>query len=79
VLATESENGVEVWMANLTGETQTIQLKGMPGPKLRVAALDETSFASCVRDARAFDSLDSPASASRLILQPYAVARCRAE
>ena len=78
-LAFETEaGGLELWLANLMGEERRVRLDGLGAGTMRVAILDEESFAACAADPGALDGAEGEASAERLELRPYSVARCRA-
>jgi len=63
-----------VWLANLTGEPQTVELAGLTQDEGRIARLDETAFEAAASGpdglADAGLSLAGP-----IELAPYAVAR----
>ena len=78
VLAFETEaGGLELWLANLMGEERRVRLDGLGAGTMRVAILDEESFAACAADPGALDGAERNGSAERLELRPYSVARCR--
>ncbi len=74
-LAVESEAGLDLWLANLTGEHQEVEVAGLPGPRVSVCRLDELRFEACAADPDAFDAEAEQADPSRLSLRPYAVLR----
>ena len=77
-LAFETEaGGLELWLANLMGEERRVRLDGLGTDTMRVAVLDEESFAACAADPDALDDAERDGSAERIELRPYAVARCR--
>jgi hypothetical protein len=78
-LAFDTEAGLEVWLANLTGEACHVRLDGAGAEALRMAAIDEESFPACARDPNALEQVEDSISRDRLTLRPYAVARLRAE
>ena len=69
--------GTELWIANLMGEERRIRLEGLGTGTMRVAILDEESFAACAADPGALDDAERDANAERIKLRPYSVARCR--
>jgi hypothetical protein len=79
-LAYRDAAGQVVWLANLTGEKQTVQIKGFkPGPAT-IAAIDEGSFANATKRQDFLGKLIKkvkkvPAS---IPLRPYAVVRIAA-
>ena len=77
-LAFETEaGGLELWLANLMGEERGVRLDGLGAGTMRVAILDEESFAACAADPEALDDAERDGSTERLELRPYSVARCR--
>jgi hypothetical protein len=77
-LAVRGKSGATLWLANLTGETQTAKISGFTGGAL-LHVLDEGSFVAATRDAgylnkggKALKKVGSVA------LAPYAVARIAA-
>ena len=78
-LAFETGAGLELWVANLTGEDRRVRLEGLAGGSMRVAVLDEGSFVDGAGDPDVLDSVERSASGDRIDLRPYAVARCRVE
>jgi len=79
-LAYRDSAGPVLWLANLTGEPQTVQVKGFkPGP-VAISLLDESSFAAATKQRGFLGKLikkvkKMPAS---ILLRPYAVARIAA-
>ena len=69
--------GLELWLANLMGEERRVRLDGLGEDTMRVAILDEESFAACAADPDALDGAERGGNAERIELRPYAVARCR--
>jgi hypothetical protein len=64
-----------LWLANLSGETQRLKVKGFDGPA-RLHVLDERSFESAVRDPAWLDSGDTfIRKVGSLELPSYGVAR----
>lgn len=74
-LAYETEGGVTLWLANLTGETQAVEIEGLDLNGARLSRLDEDSFAACVAGPDGFDGNAGPVSDQGLTLAPYAAAR----
>ncbi len=68
--------GVELWIANLTGDPQRVRLVGLDGD-VGVAVLDEDSFVAGTEDPDVLDRVERTASDGYLELPCYAVARCR--
>ncbi|MCX5480201.1 hypothetical protein OSH08_14405 [Kaistia geumhonensis] len=73
-LAADTPEGVELWLANRTGETQTLSL---PRPARDAVVLDADSFVAAAADADALDTLGRASATSSIALGPYAVARLR--
>ena len=76
-LAVAGDNGLTVWLSNLTGETQTVSMSGVPrGGK--VAVLNAESFEGACGDPDWLNSAGvSQLNASSLDLDAYAVAKIR--
>ncbi|HEX6014095.1 MAG TPA: hypothetical protein VFY87_20325, partial [Geminicoccaceae bacterium] len=75
-LAARTGDGLQVWLANLTGTRQRVrlqgQLDGLAEPKLHL--IDEDSFETLCRDPDGLASLGRPADGDTVVLPPYAVA-----
>ena len=75
-LAARTGDGLQVWLANLTGTQQRVrlqgQLDGLAEPKLHL--IDEDSFETLCRDQDGLASLGRPADGDTVVLPPYAVA-----
>ncbi len=71
-IGAEVDGGVQMWIANLTGEDQEVELSDAPS---RIAVLDENSFAAAASAPDVLDRLARPRATNRLRLLPYAVAR----
>ena len=67
---------LEVWVANLTGVDQQVQLPD--APLTRVVTLDEHSFSSAAADTDFWESHEQALDRQQLDLHAYAVARLRA-
>ena len=76
-LAFETDGGLELWLGNLMGDERAVRLEGLGGGGMRVAMLDEQSFAAGAGDPDMLDGVERSASGVGLELRPYAVARCR--
>jgi hypothetical protein len=79
-LAYRDAGGPVLWLANLTGEAQTVQIKGFaPGP-VAVSMLDEGSFAAATKRQDFLGKLFKRAKKvpASIPLRPYAVARIAA-
>lgn len=75
-VAADTGEGREFWVANLTGDEQTVALEGLPGEG-SLFILDADSFVEGTRDPAAADRLYTPFSTDNLHLGPYAVAQIR--
>ena len=77
-LAVRGKSGATLWLANLTGETQTAKVSGFTGGA-QLHVLDEGSFVAATRDA---GYLNKGGKALKKVgsveLAPYAVARIAA-
>ncbi len=76
VLAFEKDGRREVWLANLTGEHQRVEIEGLTS-RAQVARLDEVHFEACAAKPAGFDESSEEADPGRLALRPYAVLRIR--
>jgi hypothetical protein len=74
-LAYETDGGTTLWLANLTGEPQRIEIAGLEVAGARLSLLDEDSFDSCIAGPDGFDGNAGTVSGADLTLAPYAVAR----
>jgi hypothetical protein len=74
-IAVERDGALEVWLANLTDQTETVALT----PKLvdRLSLLSASEFERATQDFSAMDSLERPFPEEMVRLAPYAVARLR--
>jgi hypothetical protein len=76
-LAVSNDDGTTVWVANLTGDPQTVVLSGLSG-SADVLVLDETTFEAACRDPGWRETADrQSAGPEPLTLAPYAVAELR--
>ena len=74
-LAYETDGGVTLWLANLTGEPQRVEIAGLEVAGARLSLLDEDSFAACVAGPDGFDGNGGTVSGTGVTLAAYAVAR----
>jgi hypothetical protein len=74
-LATKHNDGIELWVANLTGQTKSVELT----PKLTgsVSILSAAEFERATKDLALMDSLERRLTDEQLVLPPYAVARLK--
>ena len=74
-IATRRDGGLELWVANLTDQTKSVELT----PKLtgKVSILSATDFERSTKDLSAMDSAEREFTGEQLGLPPYAVARVR--
>ncbi len=76
-LAFKKNGSTELWLTNLTGEPQTVSMRGQDVNGAQVARLDEESFLSCAGSASGFDDSQTTLSNGTLLLSPYATVRIR--
>jgi hypothetical protein len=71
-IAVERDRDIEIWLANLTDQTQTVELS----PKLAgtLALLSAPEFERATQDFSVMDSLERAFAGETVILPPYAVA-----
>ena len=74
-LAYEADGELMLWLANLTGEPQQVEIAGLEVAGARLSLLDENSFADCVAAPDGFEGNAGGVSGAGLMLAPYAVAR----
>ena len=74
-VAWRSGGDVVLWLANLTGEAQMVEIDGLPQGSGRIARLDQDSFATAVSGPDGFDESSAAAGLHQVELAPYAVAR----
>jgi D-apionolactonase len=73
-LAYRAQGGITLWIANLTGQDQSVAIHGARGA-MYSATLDEQSFVRATTDPTGFQAAHTLVKdASRLRLKPYAVA-----
>ncbi|MBV9642531.1 MAG: hypothetical protein JO334_03075 [Verrucomicrobia bacterium] len=74
-IAVENDRQVEVWLANLTGQTEALVL----APKLdgNLSLLSASEFERATQDFLVIDSLEREFSGEAILLPPYAVAHLR--
>ena len=74
----EMDGGITLWLANLTGEPQRVEIAGLEVAGARLSLLDEDSFGLCVAGPDGFEGNAGMVSGTGLTLTPYAVARLEA-
>ena len=67
-----------LWLANLTGELQRVEIAGLEVAGARLSLLDRDSFAHCVAGPDGFEDNAGAVSGAGLTLAPDAVARLEA-
>ena len=79
-LAYRDSAGPVLWLANLTGEAQTVQVKGFPTGPAEISTIDEGSFIAATNRAEFLGKLIEKVKKvpGSLRLRPYAVARIAA-
>lgn len=73
-VAVETEQGTELWLANLTAEEQTCRVDSALSA---AAVLDSETFVEATKDADLLWSSERASGDGACILKPYAVARLR--
>jgi D-apionolactonase len=74
-VAVQGDQEIEVWLANLTNQSQSVELKfNVNG---RLAILTASNFERATQDTSAMDSLAQHFSEKTISLPPYAVGRLR--
>ena len=73
-LGVESDDGTELWMANLTARRQRVKIEGWRGPA-KIHLIDETRFAASLQASLLTSSGIETKRAEDLTLGPYATAR----
>ena len=74
-LAWRGAEGTVLWLANLTGEPQSLAIEGLTAAEGRIARLDEASFAKAAAGPENFLDGGPAVQLDRVELGPYAVAR----
>jgi len=74
-IATQHDGGIELWVANLTDQTKSVQLT--PKPTGNVSILSAAEFEGATKDLAVMESLERKLGDEHLVLPPYAVARLR--
>jgi hypothetical protein len=74
-IATKHDGGIELWVANLTGQTKSVQLT--PKPTGSVSILSAAEFEGATKDLAVMESSERKLGDEDLVLLPYAVARLR--
>ncbi|CAH1651950.1 D-apionate lactonase [Hyphomicrobiales bacterium] len=73
-IAVERADGIELWLANLTGADQAVQVEGTIAER---AVLDAGTFVAATKNADALALMAEGTVGSTCTLAPYAVARLR--
>ena len=74
-IAAARDGGVEIWVANLTDQTKSVEIA--PGSAGVLSVLSPLEFERATQDISTMDSLERRFTNEALILPPYAVARFR--
>ena len=74
-IATEQDDGIEVWVANLTSQMKCVEFATEFTGK--AAILNASEFELATQDGSAMNSLEREFTNRQLTLAPYAVARLR--
>ncbi len=72
-VACRDDGGVTLWLANLTGAPQEVEIQGLPAATGRIATLDLETFASATAGPDALETTEGPVD--RLDLGAYGVVR----
>lgn len=75
-LAYRDDDGAVLWLANLSGDAQTVAVEGLDLSAAQLCVLDEDSFEACASDPEGFEQATRTAGGG-FTLAPYAVARVR--
>jgi D-apionolactonase len=74
-VAAQRDSGLELWVANLTNQTKSIELVDkLDG---RISILSAPEFERATTDLAVLDSIEGPFTERQLVLPSYAVARLR--
>ena len=76
-VAHRADDATVLWLANLTGEEQVIEIAGLAEAEYRVATLDLDSFTAATSGPDGFADSAASGPPDRVELGPYAVARLR--
>jgi D-apionolactonase len=74
-VAWRSGGDTVLWLANLTGAAQTVEIEGLPQAEGRIAQLDESSFERAASGPDGFVESGPMRRLDRIDLAPYAVVR----
>jgi D-apionolactonase len=76
-IAVQRDEEIEVWLANLTGQNQAVDLKVKAGGRLSI--LSAATFEEATQDVLVMETLAKPFPGEIINLPPYAVGRLRGE
>ena len=74
-LAWQDDGGPVLWLANLTGQEQSVEIVGLPSGKARLIRLDRERFVGATSGPDGLARTETSASAGPVDLGAYAVAR----
>lgn len=74
-IATRRDSGLELWVANLTDQTKSVELT--PNLTGKISMLSAAEFERGTRDLAVMDTLERGFTGESVVLPPYAVARLR--
>jgi D-apionolactonase len=74
-LAWQDDGGPVLWLANLTGQEQSVSIVGLPSAEASVARLDLEHFVTATSSPDGLARTETTASVGALVLGAYAVAR----
>jgi hypothetical protein len=78
-LAWQDDGGPVLWLANLTGEEQSVRVAGWPSAAARAARLDLERFVGATSGPDGFAATAASTAVGALVLGPYAVARLESD
>ena len=76
-VAFQTEAGLELWLANLTGEARQVEVTGLAAMTAGAAALNAESFEAAAEDPGFLDASEAEAPLGSLSLEAYAITRLR--
>ncbi len=76
-LAYRVDGGLDLWLANLTGERCAVTLADIAAAGARISMLNDASYDACVASPTGFDETATTHAGGDVDLDAYAVARLR--
>lgn len=77
-VAFRTDQETTVWIANLTQQTQNVEIEGLNAAQYQCAVLDADSFEKVVKDPLSFESSQTSLNSNKITLSEYSVVRLRA-